>query len=296
MKKIYLSCLVLLACGWTSVGAQDATKMAKTETSTPAPATANPKAPTAKTSTAKGAKSPIKNVDAIYDIRLGAYAKGLSDNAFNNLKDLGLLKVVSNENGLMLVYLGSYMGKTSANKILAMVKSRGYKTAYLEQSKTQFSTAEGIALTHTFQFCSVKRLDVRRVGNIIAQDISLLDKLFISYEGGYNQMSLGLLAPGFSSEIETYKSFAATHGFTDAFFRTFRPTPSGYTPPTPNVEPPKVEPAPTPAPAPKPAPTAAKDDKMSGDKTTTTAAKNDKMTGGKTTTTAAKNDKMSGGK
>jgi hypothetical protein len=291
MKKIYLSCLVLLACGWTSVGAQDATKMAKTETPTSQPAAST--AP--KTAAAKATKSTIKNVDAIYDIRLGAYAKGLSDNAFNNLKDLGLLKVVSNENGLMLVYLGSYMGKTTANKILATVKSRGYKTAYLEQSKTQFSTAEGIALTHTLQFCSVKRLDVRRIGNIIAQDISLLDKLYISYEGGYYQMSLGLLAPGFSSEIETYKAFAASNGFTDAFFRTFRPTPSGYTP---NIDPAKVEPTPTPAPtpAPKPAATAAKDDKMSGTNTTNTAAKDDKMNGTTTTTTTAKDSKMNGGK
>ena len=252
-------------------------------------------AKTAAKPTAKSNKAAIKNVNSIYDIRLGAYSKGLSDNAFDNLKDLGLLKVINNEDGMLLVYLGSYMGKNTATKILATVKNRGYKSAYSEAVKTDFINAEGVELTHTYQFCSVKRLDVRRIGNLISQDVSLLDKLYISFDGSHYQMSLGLVSPALSPEIPKYQEFAASAGFTDAFMRTFRPATPGYVPPAPIV-PEVVKEEPKPAPAPKPNPTAPKDDKMNGTNTTNTAAKNDKMNGTTTTTTNAKNNKMNGGK
>jgi hypothetical protein len=276
MKQIYFALLAMLISGFVNAQTPPAPK------------------PAAKPA-AKGNKTWIKNVNSIYDIRLGAYSKGLSDNAFNNLKDLGLLKVINNEDGMLLVYLGSYMGKHTADKILATVKSRGYKTAYIEAVKTDFINAQGIELTHTYQFCSVKRLDVRRIGNIIAQDVSLLDKLYISFDGSHYQMSLGLVSPAFSPEIPKYAQFAATAGFSDGFLRTFRPATVGYVPPTP-VVPEVVKENPAPTPAPKPSPTAPKDDKMSGNNTANTAAKDDKMNGSKTTTTDAKNNKMNGGK
>jgi hypothetical protein len=274
MKKIYFALFAMLLSGFVHAQTPATTK------STAKPAT-------------KSNKAAIKNVNSIYDIRLGAYSKGLSDNAFDNLKDLGLLKVINNEDGMLLVYLGSYMGKQTANKILATVKSRGYKTAYLEAVKTDFINAQGVELTHTYQFCSVKRLDVRRIGNLIAQDVSLLDKLYISFDGSHYQMSLGLVSPAFSPEIPKYQEFAASAGFADAFMRTFRPATVGYVPP---AVPEVVKEEPKPAPAPTPSPTSAKDDKMNGTNTTNTAAKTDKMNGTNTTTTAAKTNKMNGGK
>lgn len=275
MKKIYSALFAMLVSGFV---------YAQTPAAAPK-STAKP--------TAKGNKTWIKNINSIYDIRLGAYSKGLSDNAFDNLKDLGLLKVINNEDGMLLVYLGSYMGKNTADKILATVKSRGYKTAYLEAVKSDFINAQGVELTHTYQFCSVKRLDVRRIGNLIAQDVSLLDKLYISFDGSHYQMSLGLVSPAFSPEIPKYQEFAASAGFTDAFMRTFRPATVGYVPP---AVPEVVKEEPKPAPAPTPSPTSAKDDKMNGNNTANTAAKTDKMNGSNTTTTDAKTNKMNGGK
>lgn len=282
MRKICLAALFVIVCGTAPLAAQ-----------------ANPAEPnkptTEKPATAKKSskKNPIKNVDAIYEIRLGAYAKGLSDNAFDNLKDLGLLKVINNDNGLLLVYLGSYMGKSTANKVLATVKARGYKTAYLEKVKVDFVTAEGVELTHTYQFCSVKKLDVRRVGNVIAQDISMLDKLYISFDGSHYQMSLGLLSPELSPEVGTYKDFAAHSGFGDGFLRTFRPAHEGYVPPAPKPVVPIEEPKPTPGTTTKP--TNDKADKISGNTTTNTADKADKISGNKTTNTADKSSKIKGG-
>lgn len=303
MKKILSAALAFWLCAM-SVQAQQNTPPPSTPTP---PASTEKTAPTAppqrkgssKASTSKTAR--IKNVDAVYDVRIGAFRQPLQDKAFDNLKDLGLLKVVTHEDGLQVVYLGSYMGKSAAEKTLSSVRRRGYDSAYLQRAKTEFVNVDGYALTHTYQFCSVKKLDLRRLGNALASDVSLLDKLFISFDGSYYQLSLGLLAPEMTEEIERYRAFAASQGFADGFLRTFHPAPQGYTPPAPKPAP--APPAPAKVDPPKPAPgnnTAGKNDKMNNATTggnTNVSGKTDKMSGGTgSTNTDGKTNKMNTGK
>ena len=268
MKKFCLGCFILLASGLGQVEAQNTHTTSKVST--------------------VNQKNSIRNVDAIYEIRLGAFLKGVPVNAYEDLKDLGILKIViGEENGMEYVYLGSYMGKTTANKILSIVKSRGHKTAYLEKVKDKFVDADGREMTHTYQFCSVNKLDMRKVGNVLSTDVSMIDKLFISYDGKNYQMSLGLTAPELRQEINQYRSFAVAHGFETSFLRTFRQAPKGYVAPATEQENTLLMPM---AEVNSPTSTAGdKASKMSGGTTATATDKASKMSGGTTTVTSNNN-------
>ncbi len=288
MKKLLSAAFAFWLCALSASAQQTPPATPTPPPSNEKTAPATPKKASSKPSTTKTAR--IKNIDAVYDVRIGAYRQPLQDNAFDNLKDLGLLKVVTHEDGLQVVYLGSYMGKSAAEKTLSAAKRRGYDSAYLQSAKADFFNADGYALTHTYQFCSQKKLDLRRLGTALASDVSLLDKLYISFDGSYYQLSLGLLSPEMSEEIERYRQFASSQGFADGFLRTFHPAPQGYTPPAP-----KAEPSPAKVDPPKPAP--GKADKMTTGNTSNTANKADKMSGGTgSTNTTGKADKMSTGK
>jgi len=261
-----------------------------------APTQLSAQAPAAKkTATAR------PSIDAVYKIRLGAYAKMDAQQlaaAETKLKDLGQVSA-SGEGALTRLELGNYLGKSSANKVLALAKKRGYKDAYIVKY-AEFSNAMGEPLTHTFQFSAVKTLSVGKLTDALKNAALPDNSLFVHYENGFYHLSVGLFNLSMSSHEAAYDAFATEQGFKDGFAKTVSKG-NGVSPrPTPKPEPkeeekPKEEPKPTPKPDDK-------KDKMNGNKdangnSTTTQDKKDKMNGnkdtnGNSTTTQDKKDKM----
>ena len=270
--------------------------------------------PTTFAQSSKKTTSKVKSIDATYRIRLGAFAKPIEISAFQGLFDLGVVTFEPADNGYVRAYLGTYMGKSTASKILAIAKKRGYKDAYIARDNYLFENSMGEQLTQTFQFSAAKKLDARQVvEGLLAEDTRLSDEnLYILFDGSYYHYSLGLFAPHMTAQIDSYDAFATKMGFNEGYERSFRKgTANGAAtaPVTKPTEPktPVVTTPPTPTTPTKPATTNPKTDKMNqGNATTaasdsiktvvsaTTQSKTDKMSGKVNTT--SKSDKMSGKK
>ncbi len=241
------------------------------------------------------------SIDAVYKIRLGAYAKMDATQlaaAETRLKNLGQVTATS-EGALTRLELGNYLGKATANKIVAEAKKRGYKDAYALKY-AEFSNAMGEPLTHTFQFSAVKALQVGKLVDALKTAALPDNSLFIHQSNGFYHLSIGLFNLGMSSHEAAYDAFATEQGFKDGFAKTVSKG-RGSTPirTEPKEEKPKEEPKPEPAkeepkPAPKPDD---KKDKMNGNKdangnSTADKDKKDKMSGNKDANTQDKKDKM----
>lgn len=257
--------------------------------------------PTTFAQSSKKTTSKVKSIDATYRIRLGAFAKPIEVSAFQGLFDLGVVTFEPADNGFVRAYLGTYMGKSTASKILAIAKKRGYKDAYIARDNYLFENSMGEQLTQTFQFSAAKKLDARKVvEGLLAEDTRLSDEnLYILFDGSYYHYSLGLFAPHMTAQIDSYDAFATNMGFNEGYERSFRkgtangaataPVTKPTEPKTPVVTTPATTTTTTPT---KPATTNPKTDKMNQVNATTTASDSIKTV--VSATTQSKTDKMSG--
>ena len=92
-----------------------------------------------------------------YQIHLGGFSGNVPLSNFNNLQDLGILttesiqKKTNSGDGLTHVYLGIYLGKSTAEKFLTEVKSRGYGGASLIKDEVSFNSETGKKITSAIQ-------------------------------------------------------------------------------------------------------------------------------------------------
>ncbi len=266
---------------------------------------ANPTTILAQNQPAKKSNTARPSIDAVYKIRLGAYAKMDAQQlsaAETKLKDLGQVSA-SGEGALTRLELGNYLGKSTANKVVAEAKKRGYKDAYAVKF-AEFSNAMGEPLTHTFQFSAVKTLRVAKLVDALKTAALPDNSLFVHHSNGFYHLSVGLFNLGMTSHEAAYDAFATEQGFKEGFAKTVSKS-NGFVAPRPEPKPePKEEEKPKEEPKPAPKPDDKKD-KMNGNKdangnSTTTQDKRDKMNGnkdanGNSTTAQDKKDKMNRG-
>lgn len=171
--------------------------------------------------------------EATYKIRLSAFEKNFDKAKFDNVRDLGVLTYELAENGFTRVYLGNYLEKRTAQRIMDKVKGRGYKDAYLVRDNYIFEGIEGEQLTHTIQFSSVKKLNLQKVTDALAADAVgqfMVNELHVSYSGGYYRLMLGMFAQGDQAKIDQYTQALNNIGFTDLLVRRFRIATPGAAP------------------------------------------------------------------
>lgn len=250
---------------------------------------AQAQAPASSASTAsssgKSSSSSSSSESPTYKIRLGAYAKPIDMTIFNNIADLGAVTGEAIEGGLVRVSLGTYLDRSTAQRIASIAQSRGYAKCYIARDNSKFIDGMGRQQTHTLQFSAVKKLDARTVTSKLTSDIA--KDLHIRYSSGYYRLSLGTYALDNSTLIASYRQALQNAGIMEMYSRQFRTPTAGYVPPRIDQPlPPIVNETP------KPLATEVKDDKMSG--TNTTEVKNDKMSG--KGTTDKKDSKMGKGK
>lgn len=173
---------------------------------------------------AKGAPRAKRVVDnnRICRIKVGSFKGALNMPRLSSLNDLGVLTESNTEKGFTRVYLGSYLNRNTAEKILAEVKKRGFKEAYIvEDEQLSENVFKDTTKYYTFQIAAAKELNVMPFINF---DNRHRDDIYISHENGKYKVSLGLytkdvLQPQIEQE---YGSYATSFGFSDGFSRVIQ--------------------------------------------------------------------------
>ena len=103
-----------------------------------------------------GQNNPV-DIGTQYQIHLGGFSGDVQLSDFNNLHDLGLLstesiqKRTNSGDGLTHVYLGIYLGKSTAERFLSKVKERGYNGAALIADAESLNGSIGKKYTSAIQ-------------------------------------------------------------------------------------------------------------------------------------------------
>lgn len=145
--------------------------------------------------TKKAAGTTKEAVDAVYKIRIAAMQKPFNEASFNKFKALGSLSFEPADNGFTRIYLGNYLGRSTAQKVLAKVKQMGFPKAYLMTDNDQFIDSEGRVAGSTLQFSAVKELHLAQlVEQIETRYPNNKEDLYIYNQGGFYRLSMGLFA------------------------------------------------------------------------------------------------------
>lgn len=159
--------------------------------------------------------------EGIYRIKLVTVNKNSDLRIFNNLKDLGIVSFETHKDDMLRVYLGNYIGKFTADKILPTLASRGFRGAFIEKTGTAFRTEDGDSLTHTMQFIALRKLNIRPiVNNPNLKDVDKKD-VYIWYHNGFYRVSFGMLKESQEEKMEHFKNLADNLGFKTSFLQKF---------------------------------------------------------------------------
>jgi len=162
----------------------------------------------------------IAQPDGIYRIKLLTISNQSDLKIFNILKDLGVIHFESYQEDKYRVYLGNYLGKPTAEKILPQVQKRGFTGACVEKKSTEFISEFGDSLTHTIQFIALRKLDLRKIVNNPKLNDKDKKEVYIWYHNGYYRVSMGLVNEKNTDKIEDFKTKSLGLGFT-AFTQKF---------------------------------------------------------------------------
>ena len=161
-------------------------------------------------------------VKGTYKLRIAAMSQAIDSSVFAPLAKYGVLSFEPTDKGLTRVYLGKYMGKATAAKVLALVKKSGFKQAYIVQEDMLFESVDGDALTHSLQFSADRLLDLSKLQAKAAWTEALAKQLHISYANGHYRLSFGLLNPSFQVvEVEKFRNALLSLGYKESFLRRF---------------------------------------------------------------------------
>jgi hypothetical protein len=158
--------------------------------------------------------------DGIYRIKLFTVSNQSDLSIFNRLKDLGAVILEPYAGDKLRVYLGNYIGKATADRILPTVVSRGFSGAYVEKSTKSFIDDSGDSLTHTLQFIALKKLDIRTIVNNPKLSEPDKNELYIWYHNGFYRVSMGMTNEQKNESIEKYKAKTSGIGF-ESFTQKF---------------------------------------------------------------------------
>ncbi|MEM7658965.1 MAG: hypothetical protein AAF399_22775, partial [Bacteroidota bacterium] len=110
------------------------------------------------------------------------------------------------------VFLGPFLGETTANQVLAEVQAKGYDFAYIEQGAAQLVNEDGVPLVYSIQLGAFQQPNMSRfqkIANIPAYGV------LVMYENGYYKVMSGLYRQdqeGYLKE-EVIPYFTKTWGF-----------------------------------------------------------------------------------
>jgi hypothetical protein len=155
--------------------------------------------------------------DRIYKIRLVSLQGQVIYEKFDKVRKYGVLEMEPSENGFTRVYLGTYIGKNTAQRVLNLVKRKGFQGAYLildDELYDEDSPKE--LLYYTFQITALKKLDNSKIlSGLDAFDQALVH---VRYHNGFYKYSLGLYNPATTPNAERdYRELAYGMGFDFAF-------------------------------------------------------------------------------
>lgn len=103
------------------------------------------------------AQNSFADLGTQYQIHLGGFSSTVQLEDFDNVQDVGILtttciqKKTNTGDGLTHVYLGIYLGKNTAEKLLSEVKLRGYKGATLIEDEVSYNSESGKKVTSAIQ-------------------------------------------------------------------------------------------------------------------------------------------------
>jgi hypothetical protein len=157
--------------------------------------------------------------DGIYKIKVISVRENYHKNSFDSLKRMGVLMFEPSDDDFTRVYLGSYLGKPTADLILKDVQQNGFKTAYVVKDDKSFESEDGDTLTHTLQFSAVKELEMQRISEHPKMNKSFRDKLYIWFYKGKYRLTLGLMNPEQMDEISIAKKVLEGMDFKDSFLQ-----------------------------------------------------------------------------
>ncbi len=160
--------------------------------------------------------------DRIYKIRVSSLKGQVLFEKFDKVIDYGVLTVEPSTNGFNRVYLGTYIGKRTAQRVLSMVKRKGFRSAYLVLDNDLYDeNSPEEKRFNTFQFCAVRKLDVSKfIDKLDPVDQQLLH---IRYDNGFYKYSIGLYDPVlFPQSQENYQQMAFNLGFAEGFAKQIK--------------------------------------------------------------------------
>ncbi|OJJ22498.1 hypothetical protein BKI52_07405 [marine bacterium AO1-C] len=170
--------------------------------------------------------------DVIYQIQV-ALINGNSVNwtKLKNLTDLGQLTTNTVEldpadtPGKTPVYLGYYLGKSTAQKVLAEVKKRGYtKAKMVSDGAYQLGHSTGKHIRYGLQLGAFKSLRLVKVGQYPKKNDE--DRIYLQYKGGaykvfYNLYTKGDTPPGLAEAKNELVPWLKKKGY-QVFVQKFR--------------------------------------------------------------------------
>lgn len=117
-------------------------------------------------------QNPSVDIGTQYQIHLGGFSTSVQLEDFDNVQDLGILstsciqKKTNTGDGLTHVYLGIYLGKSTAEKLLTEARARGYKGATLIEDPVSFNSSDGQKITSAIQIELQSRPDLTKLQSI----------------------------------------------------------------------------------------------------------------------------------
>lgn len=125
----------------------------------------------------------------IYQIQLGAFKAQPDLKDFSDLKDLGKLSFKpiafdEPEDDLHRVFLGTFLGKETALKVMEIVRARGYEDAVYDVDDYNLNHSTGKSLRYTLQLAANKK----------KYNISGYDDYadYVLYQKGFYRICFGL--------------------------------------------------------------------------------------------------------
>jgi hypothetical protein len=162
-----------------------------------------------------------QSTDAIYSVRIAAFEKPFdAQSIIDDLGDLGILRMQESDKNVR-VYLGNYLDKKTAQKVLGIVKKRKFRSAYIVSDSYLLTYGIYKYNSHTYQIGSFKHLNLN-ILNLL--DDQIKKEIYLSYDRGHFRVSVGLYNPNISHTKDYAHSVAKQMGpvYQQGFDRQFR--------------------------------------------------------------------------
>jgi len=172
-----------------------------------------------KTSSSRTNYSKYRGDKSVCRIRVAAVSGAVDRERIAKLADLGIISYEATDNGYTYVYLGKYLGKETAYRVLDRVKARGHRSAFVVVEQDYINAQQTDAPDYsTFQVASLKKLDLESF-NALAD--SFRGDIYVTYNSGYYRLSMGLYQKQLYPYIEEeFRNMAARLGYGEGFSRT----------------------------------------------------------------------------